>query len=123
MTPVVLYTIWQADIFTLSDNSLVTLRKADIISLGQDIAGEACSHGAIGEETLDRIIVGNTARDSAVQLLGPVGKDLWEDVRISIKNNTASGHATQIVYPTDFATFKYLLDHQEKMAALETRWS
>jgi hypothetical protein len=48
---------------------------------------------------------------------------LWEDVRVSIEHNTASGHATQIVYPTDFATFKYLLDHQEKMAAMETGWS
>jgi hypothetical protein len=102
---------------------LVPLSKADIAFLGRDITGETGSDGALGDGTMDRIIVGNTARDSAVQLLGPVGKDLWEDVRVSIENNTASGHATQIVYPTDFATFKYLLDHQEKMAALETRWS
>jgi hypothetical protein len=117
------YNIWQADTFTLSDDNLVPLSKADIAFLGRDITGETGSDGALRDGTMDRIIVGNTARDSAVQLLGPVGKDLWEDVRVSIENNTASGHATQIVYPTDFATFKYLLDHQEKMAALETRWS
>jgi len=101
----------------------VPLSKADIAFLGRDITGETGSDGALGDGTMDRIIVGNTARDSAVQLLGPVGKDLWEDVRVSIEHNTASGHATQIVYPTDFATFKYLLDHQEKMAAMEKGWS
>jgi hypothetical protein len=107
----------------IQDDNLVPLSKADIAFLGRDITGETGSDGALRDGTMDRIIVGNTARDSAVQLLGPVGKDLWEDVRVSIENNTASGHATQIVYPTDFVTFKYLLDHQEKMAALETRWS
>ena len=99
------------------------LSKADIAFLGREITGATASNGAFGDGTMDHIIVGNTARDSAVQLLGPVGKDLWEDVRVSIQNNTASGHAAQIIYPTDFATFKYLLDHQEKMVALETRWS
>lgn len=99
------------------------LSKAEIACLGREIIGETSSDITLDDETIDRIIVGNTARDSAVQLLGPVGKDLWEDVRVRIENNTASDHAAQFAYPTDFATFKYLLDHQERMAALETRWS
>jgi hypothetical protein len=105
-----------------ADDNLVPLSKAEIAFLGRDIAGETGSDTALEDGTINRIIVGNTARDSAVQLLGPVGKDLWEDVRVRIENNTASGHAAQFAYPTDFATFKYLLDHQERMAALETRW-
>jgi len=69
-------------------------------------------------ESMDRIIVGNLARDSAAQLLGPVGLDLWDKIRVRVENNTATGYATQVAYPTDFTTFKYLLDHQERMAAL-----
>jgi hypothetical protein len=104
---------------TPADDNLVPLSKAEIACLGREITG---SDNVFDNETIDRIIVGNTARDSAVQLLGPVGKDLWEDVRVRIENNTASGHAAQFAYPTDFVTFKYLLDHQERMAALETRY-
>jgi hypothetical protein len=100
---------------------LVPLSKAEVASLGQDTAGETGSGAALDDGTIDRIIIGNTAQDSAVQLLGPVGKDLWEDVRVRIENNTASGHAAQFAYPTDFDTFKYLLDHQERMAAMETK--
>jgi hypothetical protein len=104
---------------TPADDKLVPLRKAEIAFLGREITD---SDDAFDNGTIDRIIVGNTARDSAVQLLGPVGKDLWEDVRVRIENNIASGHAAQFVYPTDFVAFKYLLDHQERMAALETRY-
>jgi hypothetical protein len=104
---------------TPTDDNLVHLSKAEIACLGREITG---SDGAFDNGTIDRIIVGNTARDSAVQLLGPVGKDLWEDVRVRIENNTASGHAAQFAYPTDFVAFQYLLDHQERMIALETRY-
>ena len=97
------------------------LSKAEIAFLDRETTCETGSDATLDDGTIDRIIVGNTAQGSAVQLLGPVGKDLWEDVRVRIENNTASGHAAQFAYPTDFATFKYLLDHQERMAALETR--
>jgi len=94
---------------------LIPLRKSDVASLGRSI--EPVSKG----ETIDRVIFGNSARGSAIQLLGPVGEDLWEDIRVRIENNTASGSATQIAYPTDFATFKYVLDHQERLATWMTR--
>lgn len=100
------------------DDSLVALRKTDIAFLDREMTGKA---GILDDGIIDRIIVGNTARDSAVQLLGPVGRDLWEDVRVRIEKNTASGHAAQFVYPTNFATFKSVLDHQERMAAMQTR--
>ena len=106
---------------TPADDSLVSLKKSEIASLSQEVTRGTGLDTTLDDETIDRIIVGNTARRSAVQLLGPVGKDLWEDVCVRIENNTASGHAAQFAYPTDFASFKYLLDHQERMAALETR--
>ncbi len=104
-----------------ADDNSVPLSKADIALLSQEITGETDSDTTLDDGTIDRIIIGNTARDLAVQLLGPVGDDLWEDVRVRIENNTASGHAAQFAYPTDFATFKYLLDHQERMVAMKMR--
>jgi hypothetical protein len=99
----------------------VRLSKAAVASLGWETAGETGLGAALDDGTMDRIIVSNIAQGSAVQLLGPVGKDLWEDVRVRIENNSASGHAVQFAYPTDFDTFKYLLDHQERMAAIKAK--
>lgn len=107
-----------SNVFT-ADGDLVCLRKADVALLGHEAAGADDSNSGLAEEYIDRIIVGNTARDSAVQLLGPVGKDMWEDARVRIEDNTASGNAVQFAYPTDFNTFRYLLDHRERMAAIE----
>jgi hypothetical protein len=106
---------------TPADDNLVSLKISEIASLSRKVTGRTRSDTTLEDGTIDRIIVGNTARGSAVQLLGPVGKDLWEDIRVRIENNTTSGHAAQFAYPTDFASFRYLLDHQERMAALETR--
>jgi len=103
------------------DDNLVSLKKSEIASMNREVTGGTGLNTTLDYGTIDRIIVGNTARRFAVQLLGPVGKDLWEDVRVRIENNIASGYAAQFAYPTDFASFKYLLDHQERMAALETR--
>lgn len=103
-----------------TDDNLVILSRAEIASLDPRTTGRTGSDITLDDKTLDRIIVGNIARDSAIQLLGPIGRDLWEDMRVQIENNTASGHAAQFAYPTDFVTFKYLLDHQERMAVLET---
>jgi hypothetical protein len=100
---------------------LVSFRKSEIASLSHDLGGITDSSTIQDDGAIERIIVGNTARGSAVQLLGPVGMDLWEDVRVRIENNTVSGQATQLAYPTDFASFKYLLDHQARMAVLEKR--
>lgn len=103
------------------DDKLVHLNKAEIAFLGREKESGTGLDGSLDEGTIDRIIIGNTAQGSAIQLLGPVGKDLWEDVRVRIENNSASGHAAQFAYPINFAAFKYILDHQERMAALEMR--
>ncbi|PVH81843.1 hypothetical protein DL98DRAFT_623151 [Cadophora sp. DSE1049] len=100
---------------------LVRLNKTEIASMTWEATKEYNATAVLDNETIERIIVGNTAKDCAVQLLGPVGKDMWEDIRVRIENNKASDHGVQIVYPTDFATFKYLLDHRERMSALESR--
>ncbi|CZT06718.1 uncharacterized protein RAG0_12384 [Rhynchosporium agropyri] len=96
--------------------NLVTINKFDIASMGLEGMEEFDNEITFDNEGFDRIIAGNTAKDSAIQLLGPIGKDLWEDMRVRIENNRASGFAAQFAYPTDFATFKCLLDHQERMA-------
>jgi len=101
--------------------SLLPVSKVELAIIGQGMIHNAGPSPTLDDMAMDRIIVGNMARDSAVQLLGPVGRDLWEDIRVRIENNVASGRAAQFAYPTDFATFKYLLDHQERMAVLERR--
>lgn len=105
----------------LADDNPVTVKTAGILSLSQDISWDIDLDDTESEGIMDRIVVGNTALDSAIQLFGPIGKDLWEDIHVRTENNTASGHAAQIAYPTDFASFKYLLDRQERMAALKQR--
>lgn len=104
---------------TIADErGLVALHKTDIALLDREMTRQL---GTLGDKIIDRIIVGNSARDSAIQLLGPVGRDMWEDVRVRIERNTASGHAAQFIYPTSLAAFKTVLDHQERVAALQTR--
>jgi hypothetical protein len=103
----------------IDDEDSVLLRKDEVASLGRQATWSSSSSTAFDGVTIDRIIVGNMARDSAVQILGPVGADLWEDVRTRIEQNTASGHAIQIAYPTDFDTFKYLLDRQDRQRRQE----
>ena len=65
----------------------------------------------IGDDALDRTIVGNVAKDSAIQVLGPVGGDLWEDTRVKIENNVATDNALQLAYPISLEAFRYMMDH------------
>jgi hypothetical protein len=95
--------------------SKIGVAALDYDALGSDDCDSIASTLALDEEAADRIIVGNATQDSAIQLLGPVGKDLWEDVRVRVENNTATGHAVQIASPIDADTFKYLLQRQERM--------
>lgn len=97
------------------------MKKQEIASLSDNTTSENNWNNTLSDSTFDRLIVGNIARHSAFQLLGPIGKDLWDDTCVRIENNAASGYATQIAYPIDFASFRYLLDHQERMAVLKTR--
>jgi len=101
--------------------SLVRLNKSEIAAIAWESTNEYDSGDILDNETIERIIVGNTAKGSAVQLLGPIGIDMWDGMRVRLENNKASGHAAQFAYPTDFEAFKYLLDHQERMAVLESR--
>jgi hypothetical protein len=111
---------WRKLTVEIADTGLVALSKIgvaalDYDALGSDDCDSIASTLALDEEAADRIIVGNATQDSAIQLLGPVGKDLWEDVRVRVENNTATGHAVQIASPIDADTFKYLLQRQERM--------
>jgi hypothetical protein len=99
----------------------MALSKIGVAALGYDAIGSdfdsSTSIVAFDDKAADRIIIGNTTQDSAIQLLGPVGKDLWEDVRVRVENNSAYGRAIQIASPIDPDTFEYLLQHQEKITA------
>jgi hypothetical protein len=49
--------------------------------------------------TTERIILRNMARDQALQINAPIGKDLWKAIdRIVIEHNTAEGEAVQVNY-------------------------
>ncbi|KAH6686428.1 hypothetical protein F5X68DRAFT_15877 [Plectosphaerella plurivora] len=70
-----------------------------------------------GPREMDVVAIGNTADDNAVQLLGPVGVNLWENSRIWTERNHASGQAIQIASSTDLETLKYLLDTRRRQEA------
>lgn len=100
----------------------MALSKTSVAALDYDAMcsdfDNATSTAAFDDEAADRVIVGNISQGSAIQLLGPVGKDLWEDVRVRVEKNTASGRAIQIASPIDPDSFEMLLQHQEKMTAM-----
>jgi hypothetical protein len=102
-------------------DGLASLNKADVASLSGETIVDAEAGATIDDVEFDRTIVGNMARESAIQLLGPVGRDLWEGARVRIENMTASGDAVQIAYPADFETFKYILEHRERMAGIKAK--
>jgi hypothetical protein len=74
-----------------------------------------------GGAAADNVAIGNTARDSAVQLLGPVGVNLWENTRTRAEQNHASGQAVQIASSTDLETLKYLLSLRKGQQNIEPR--
>jgi hypothetical protein len=72
---------------------------------------------SVSSKVVERIIIGNTAKDSAVQLLGPVGEDLWINISVRTENNTACDQAVQVAYHVQPDIFKYLLDRQDRIIA------
>ena len=79
--------------------------------------------GFLGEKPIDRSIIGNSAEDMAVQILGPVGEDLWDNIGVQIKNNRATGLSLQVGYPTSVEAFKSLLDYRARLAIRASEWS
>jgi hypothetical protein len=56
-----------------------------------------------GDQTIrtERVIVGNMTQDQAIQINGPLGKDLWKNViRLEIRDNKAFGKSVQINHAT-----------------------
>lgn len=74
-----------------------------------------------GAAAADNVAIGNTAKDSAVQLLGPVGVNLWENTRTRTEQNHASGQAVQIASSTDLETLKYLLSLRKGQQNIKAR--
>lgn len=103
------------------NSDFVPLRKVDIAALEWN-AAEKSGLAVEDDGSIDRVIIGNTAQDSAIQLLGPVGKDLWEDMRVQIEGNTARDDAIQLAYPIDVDAFKHLLDARTKTMAIGARY-
>jgi len=112
----------QTHIVTLADDGYVHLSKDEIASLSLEdsgtIDGEAVADFHLNGTT-DRIIVKNSAKNSAVQILGPVGKDIWESLNVRVEENEATDKAVQVAYATDFQTFKFLVERQDRIVAGE----
>ena len=102
----------------LTDDGWVPLNKSEIAFLGMEVTSTIDQEAAADScltETIDRIIIKNSAQDSAVQILGPIGKDIWGGLSVRVEENKAKNKAVQVAYATDFETLKYLLERQDKI--------
>lgn len=115
------------------DNGTVLLTPADMRSL-RNIANDVDSEdetlvndsdsstGSATKKrvTTERIILQNMARDQALQINAPIGKDLWKAIdRIVIEHNTAEGEAVQVNYNNTLEDTMALitLNHKLKLEA------
>jgi len=98
----------------LTDDGAITIVNTGSVFPCDPGTDDKDSATLVSRETAGRVIAGNSAQDTAVQIVGPVGEDVWEDAYILIENNTASGASVQIANPTSFEAFKYALDYQER---------
>lgn len=76
--------------------------------------GDGHTTGGADPGSMDNVAIGNTAAGGAVQLLGPVGVNLWGNSRSWVARNHASGQAIQIASSTDLETLKYLVDTRRR---------
>jgi hypothetical protein len=72
-------------------------------TLTDDESSTGSSDGKPKPTKTERIIIGNYTQDQALQLNGPIGKDLWAHIsRIKICGNRAVGQSIQVNYRTTF---------------------
>jgi hypothetical protein len=64
-----------------------------------DDSGSSTSSETKKRVWTERVILSNMARNQAIQINAPIGKDIWKTVdKITIKHNTAEDNAVQINY-------------------------
>jgi hypothetical protein len=112
----------------LIGDGTVSLTKADVVALSQDISPAKEEKTAAGSSSdafviTERIIVCNMTEEQALMFNAPIGKDVWEKVnRIVIKENTAQGQSTMFNYPISFKVAKHFTGSQgTKIAAAERK--
>jgi hypothetical protein len=66
-------------------------------------------------ETKTRILCNCLARGQSIQILGPVGEDMWKDIAfIKIEGLVAMDEALQFGYPVSMAVFREGLRSQKQ---------
>jgi hypothetical protein len=118
---------------TGTDDGTIRLTSADWRSL-RDAADDQNSDdetlvddsdSSTGSETkrrasIERIVLNNMARDQAIQINAPLGKDIWKNVdRTVIKNNTAENDAVQINYINTLEDTMALMTHRSELKIAE----
>lgn len=121
-----------------ADDGTIPLTDADLESLrdaaadNEDSGDETLvgdsdsthSEQAQKRATTERIILRNMARDQALQINAPIGKDIWKGIdRIVIKENTASTGAVQINHNNTLEVTLALLKatHDMRLASIQSR--
>ena len=86
------------------------LTEADLTSLGDEASR---STGNLAAAPTTRVIVGNLTEGQALQINGQVGQENWYAVsNLEIRNNKATGKATQINGLMSTDAFSQLLQHR-----------
>jgi len=72
----------------------------------------------LSSDVKTRILCNCLARGQSIQILGPIGVDLWKEIAfIKIEGLVAMDEAIQFGYPVTMDVFKEGLDRQEKRIA------
>jgi hypothetical protein len=73
---------------------------------------------ALSTEGKTRIVCNCLARDQSIQILGPIGVDLWESIAfIKIEGLVSMDQAIQFGFPVTLGVFREVLDTQNKRIA------
>jgi hypothetical protein len=117
-------------VLTRTDDGTVPLTSADWRSLRDAVDDQNSddetlvddSDSSTGSETkmrasIERIVLSNMAKDQAIQINAPIGKDIWKNIdRIIIKNNIAEDNAIQLNYSNTLEDMMALMTLRSKLS-------
>jgi hypothetical protein len=120
-------------VLTGTDDGTVPLTSADWRSLRDaaddqnsddetlfDDSDSSTSSETKKRASMERIVLSNMAKNQAIQINAPIGKDIWRNIdRIVIKNNIAENDAVQINYVNTLEDTMALMTLRSKLNIAE----
>jgi len=82
------------------DNAMVEINNSDLARLNSEMTSTVSNTQSATKSpkspSLSQIILDNVTLEQALQINGSVGGKIWQNIRIEIRGNKASGQSTQV---------------------------